>query len=207
MSLAGRPLLAYAVQTVAALPGLRSLVIVVPPSHADPASWPAGLSSMLPASTSVVVGGAQRTDSVAAGLARVDPRCDVVLVHDAARALTPLAVFGRVVGAVRGGAAGAVPGLPVVDTIKSVDAAGVITGTPDRSTLRAIQTPQGFDRETLRAAYASGRQATDDAALVEADGHHVLVVDGDPLAFKVTTPADLERAERLLGLTPPRPLP
>jgi 2-C-methyl-D-erythritol 4-phosphate cytidylyltransferase len=200
--LGGRPLLSYAVQTVTALPGLGSLVIVVPDSYADPLGWPAGVTSLLPVGTSVVVGGAERTDSVAAGLSRVDAGCDVVLVHDAARALTPLSVFERVVAAVRGGAAGAVPGLAVVDTIKSVDAAGVITGTPDRSTLRAIQTPQGFDRETLLAAYASGLQTTDDAALVEAGGHHVVVVEGDPLAFKVTTPADLEHAARLIASLP-----
>jgi 2-C-methyl-D-erythritol 4-phosphate cytidylyltransferase len=123
-----------------------------------------------------------------------------VLVHDAARCLTPLAVFERVVEAVRGGAAGAVPGIPLVDTVKTVDAAGVITGTPDRGSLRAVQTPQGFGRDVLVAAYhRSGLAATDDAALVELAGHHVIVVEGDPLAFKVTTRDDLEHAERLLA--------
>jgi 2-C-methyl-D-erythritol 4-phosphate cytidylyltransferase len=92
-----------------------------------------------------------------------------------------------------------VPGLPVVDTIKVVDAAGVITGTPDRAVLRAVQTPQGFDATVLRAAYDSGLAATDDAALVELTGHPVRVVDGDPLAFKVTTPEDLAAAERLVA--------
>ena len=149
----------------------------------------------------VVAGGAERTDSVAAGLAglaRVGD-VDVVLVHDAARCLTPLDVFERVVDAVRRGAAGAVPGVGLVDTVKTVDAEGVITGTPDRASLRAVQTPQGFAREVLATAYRSGVQATDDAALVERCGHHVVVVDGDPLAFKVTTPEDLERAERVLA--------
>ena len=146
----------------------------------------------------VVPGGAERTDSVAAGLAALAPACDIVLVHDAARCLTPLAVFQRVVDAVRAGAAGAVPGLPVVDTVKSVDAAGIITGTPDRASLRAVQTPQGFRREVLVTAYDSGVQATDDAALVERCGDHVIVVDGDPLAFKVTTADDLELAHWLL---------
>ena len=91
------------------------------------------------------------------------------------------------------------PGIPLVDTVKSVDADGVITGTPDRATLRAVQTPQGFVRELLVAAHRTGVVATDDAALVELGGHHVLVVDGDPLAFKVTTPDDLEHAERVLA--------
>ena len=121
-----------------------------------------------------------------------------MLVHDAARCLTPLAVFERVVAAVAGGAAGAVPGIPLVDTVKSVTADGVITGTPDRATLRAVQTPQGFRREVLLAAHADGVRTTDDAALVERSGHHVVVVEGDPLAFKVTTPDDLDRAERVL---------
>jgi 2-C-methyl-D-erythritol 4-phosphate cytidylyltransferase len=221
----GRSLLSYAVERVANVPGLMSLVVVAPASHLEEArdvvsetSIPAGFlaapsssgaslpaGSRPPASAStlepgrshadatVVAGGAERSDSVRIGLAQVDPTCDVVLIHDAARCLTPVAVFERVVAAVRAGAAGAVPGMPVVDTIKSVDASGVITGTPARASLRAVQTPQGFDAKVLRAAYASGMSATDDAALVEALGHHVRVVEGDPLAFKVTTPEDLAR--------------
>ncbi|MFL6167503.1 MAG: 2-C-methyl-D-erythritol 4-phosphate cytidylyltransferase [Ornithinibacter sp.] len=194
--LLGRPLLGYAVDTVARVPGLAALVVVAPPDRADP-SGPSWEGVDLPPDAVVVVGGASRTDSVAAGLAAVGA-VDVVLVHDAARCLTPLAVVERVVEAVRRGAAGAVPGIPLVDTVKTVDAAGVITGTPDRASLRAVQTPQGFAREVLVAAYRSGLAATDDAALVELAGHHVVVVEGDPLAFKVTTPDDLEHAERLL---------
>ena len=120
----------------------------------------------------------------------------------AASASTPVAVFERAIAAVRGGAAGAVPGLPVVYTIKVVDGEGVITGTPDRATLWAVQTPQGFDATVLRTAYASGLTATDDAALVEAIGHHVRAVEGDPLAFKITTPGDLARAELLVRALP-----
>ncbi len=195
----GRPLLAYAISTVAALEGVRSLVVVVPPGYDDTSAWPAGSGAALPTFAVVVEGGAERSDSVRAGLAHVDPSCDVVLVHDAARAFTPVSVFERVVDAVRRGAAGAVPGLPVIDTIKSVDADGVITGTPERDSLRAVQTPQGFDAAVLRAAYDSGATATDDAALVEATGHHVIVVPGDASAFKVTTPEELRRAERLVA--------
>lgn len=195
--LRGRALLGYAVDTVARLPHLRALVVVVPPGLTDPgaAAW-AGVD--LPPDAVVLAGGAERTDSVAAGLAAVGG-VDVVLVHDAARCLTPLEVFERVVDAVREGAAGAVPGIPLVDTVKTVDAAGVITDTPDRAGLRAVQTPQGFRREVLVTAYRSGVVATDDAALVELGGHHVRVVDGHPLAFKVTTPHDLERAEWVLS--------
>lgn len=195
--LRGRPLLGYAVDTVAHLSGLRSLVVVVPPENVKPnaASW---ANIDLPPDAVVVAGGASRTESVAAGLAEVGD-VDIVLVHDAARCLTPLSVFDRVVQAVRGGAAGAVPGIALVDTVKTVDARGVITGTPDRASLRAVQTPQGFAREVLVTAYRSEVGATDDAALVELGGHHVVVVEGDPLAFKVTTREDLERAERVLA--------
>ena len=120
--------------------------------------------------TAFVAGGAERTESVAAGLAALDTGCDVVLVHDAARCLTPTTVFDRVVAAVRAGADGVVPGLAVVDTVKTVDAEGLVTGTPDRVSLRAVQTPQGFRRAVLLAAHASGAVATDDAALVERRG-------------------------------------
>ena len=96
------------------------------------------------------------------------------------------------------GATGAIPGVPVVDTIKVVGPDGRITATPRRETLRAVQTPQGFDRTVLAAAHAAGAAATDDAAMVEALGHDVLLVEGDERALKVTTPADLTRAEQLL---------
>ena len=196
--LAGRPLLAHALDTVAGLPGLRSVVVVVPEAlvAADGPAWD-GIT--LPAGADLVAGAADRSGSVSAGLAALDPGCDVVLVHDAARCLTPLAVFERVVAAVRDGADGVVPGLAVVDTVKTVDGDGWVTGTPERDGLRAVQTPQGFRHEVLRAAHAAAGAATDDAALVERAGHRVRVVEGDPMAFKVTTPEDLERAERLVA--------
>ncbi|HYN67903.1 MAG TPA: 2-C-methyl-D-erythritol 4-phosphate cytidylyltransferase [Ornithinibacter sp.] len=197
VALRGRPLLGYALDTVGRLPHLRRVVVVAPPEHTDP-SGPLWAGIHLPLDVAVVAGGAERTDSVAAGLAALGD-VDIVLVHDAARCLTPLEVFERVVDAVRGGAAGAVPGLPLVDTVKTVDPSGIITGTPDRASLRAVQTPQGFAREVLVSAYRSGVAATDDAALVELGGHHVVVVEGDPLAFKVTSPDDLEHAERVLA--------
>ena len=146
----------------------------------------------------VVAGGVERTQSVAAGLRALRDDVDVVLVHDAARCLAPASLFDRLVAAVRAGQDAVVPGLPVTDTIKQVDAAGHVVATPDRSTLRAIQTPQAFRRTVLAAAHDSGIDATDDAALVERLGCVVTVVDGDDLAFKVTSPADLERAGRIL---------
>ncbi len=198
--LRGRTLLSYAVERVAQVPGLRSLCVVVPPEGLEGGPlWDPDVAQRGVPGMTFTAGGAERSDSVRIGLERIDPTCDVVLVHDAARCLTPVSVFVRVVDAVRAGVPGAVPGLPVVDTMKTVDATGTIIDTPDRGMLRAVQTPQGFDATVLRAAYDSGLSGTDDAALVEAIGHYVRVVEGDPLAFKVTTARDLERAERLLA--------
>ncbi len=146
----------------------------------------------------MVAGGAERTDSVAAGLAALRAGDGIVLVHDAARALAPAALFSRLIHEVRSGHPAVVPGLPVTDTIKQVDRRGVVVATPDRAFLRAVQTPQAFLREVLEHAHATGAAATDDAALVEAVGGHVRVVDGEPLAFKITTADDLAFAERHL---------
>jgi 2-C-methyl-D-erythritol 4-phosphate cytidylyltransferase/2-C-methyl-D-erythritol 2,4-cyclodiphosphate synthase len=148
---------------------------------------------------SVVAGGASRQASVAAGLDALPADVDVVLVHDAARAFTPAAVFDRVARSVRGTRGGVVPAMPVTDTIKTTDA-GSVTGTLDRSTLAAVQTPQGFPRAKLAEAYrAAGEEHTDDAALFAANGGAVTVVEGDPLSFKITTPWDLRRAQLVVG--------
>lgn len=156
---------------------------------------------------SVVTGGATRQESVAAGLAAVWPDVETVLVHDAARALTPGAVFDRVVAAVERTGAGVVPVLPVVDTIKQVDGERIAAGV-DRSQLAAAQTPQGFPRAVLEKAYASATQEhTDDAALVAAAGAEVRAVPGDARAFKITLPADLDRAQRLVAPIPPASVP
>ncbi|MDZ8171932.1 2-C-methyl-D-erythritol 4-phosphate cytidylyltransferase [Microbacterium xanthum] len=153
----------------------------------------------------VVTGGPSRQASVAAGLAALWGDVRFVLVHDAARALTPPEVFGRVIDELESGADGAVPVLPVIDTIKRVDR-GAIIGAVDRSELSAAQTPQGFRRGVLDAAYASAAsEHTDDAALVAEAGHEVTAVPGDASAFKITTPADLERARHLLASSPSSP--
>lgn len=148
---------------------------------------------------SVVAGGAERTHSVAAGLGAMREDVEIVLVHDAARCLAPAELFDRLVAAVRAGHDAVVPGMAVTDTIKQVDTQGRVVATPERSSLRAIQTPQAFRRAVLARAHASGLEATDDAALVEGVGVVVSVIDGDDLAFKVTTQTDLERASRILG--------
>lgn len=189
----GSPMLTRAVQGLIDSGSVDDVVVMVPAELVDETR------ALLPDSlvpVHVVPGGAERTDSVRAGLAAA-PEATLVLVHDAARALTPPALITRVVEELRAGAQAVVPALPVTDTIKSVDAAGAVTGTPDRSDLRAIQTPQGFDAALLRAAYAVGTQATDDAGLVEMLGATVRTVPGDALAFKITTPLDLVLANTL----------
>lgn len=163
-----------------------------------------------------VVAGSPRSRqaSVALGLAAAlaaVPQVDVVIVHDAARALTPPEVTQRVVAAVRAGHEAVVPALPVTDTVKEVEARSVgepepVVGTPRRDRLRAVQTPQGFSTPVLVAAHRAGAEragdealaASDDAGLVEACGGSVVVVAGDERAMKVTTPMDLALAELLL---------
>lgn len=123
-----------------------------------------------------------------------------VLVHDAARPLTPPAVIRRVIDALRAGSRAVIPVLPVSDTIKAVDASGTVLSTPERSGLRAVQTPQGFETALLRQVYerATDLAVTDDASLVERAGIPVRTVPGDPMAFKITTPLDLRLARAVL---------
>lgn len=180
------------------------LIVVVVPADQLPATREATDDD---GHVHVVVGGAQRSDSVRAGLAHVEavaPGTEIVLVHDAARPLTPPEVFDRVIAAVRAGHAAVVPGQPVVDTLKRVvadDAGGhIVADTVDRAALRAVQTPQGFALSALLSAYeAAGETATDDAGLAERRGIAVHVVDGDPLAFKITTPWDLRIARSVVA--------
>ena len=160
-----------------------------------------------PAATGVPVtlahGGGERADSVWAGLRTIPHREAVVLIHDAARALTPPGMIARVARRVLEGAPAVVPVLPVADTIKQVDG-GVVTATPDRASLRVVQTPQGFLLSDLRAANEAyfaatdpGFTATDDASLMEWHGVPVVTVQGDPMAFKVTTPIDMTLARTI----------
>ncbi len=185
MDVAGRSLLGHAIDSV---PPSVQLVIVAPASHIAEARE-------LAADAVVVVGGDSRQASVAAGLAVVEPGIRTVLVHDAARAFTPTEVFERVITAVVSTGGGVIPVLPVIDTIKRVDGAAVLE-TIDRSSLVQVQTPQGFPRDALDAAYrTAGAEHTDDAALFAAAGGVVTSVVGDPRSHKITTPDDLRRAE------------
>jgi 2-C-methyl-D-erythritol 4-phosphate cytidylyltransferase len=146
----------------------------------------------------VVAGGETRAASVRAGLAAVPADVDAVLVHDAVRPLATPELSARVLAAVAGGADGAVPGVPVVDTLKRVQGDRVET-TVDRAELVAVQTPQAFRADVLRRAHAGEGDATDDAALVEAVGGTVVVVAGERDNLKVTWPEDLAVAEALLA--------
>lgn len=223
VGLAGTSLLRRAAQNLARSGVVEHLVVTVPAGaeaafRAELAGVP-GLAAADRATPGValqvVAGGGSRQASVAAGLAVLPPEVDVVLVHDAARALAGPALVRRVAAAVRSGRRAVVPVLPLADTVKrvgpaEVDGAAPVLATVPRADLRAVQTPQGFDRALLDAAHAAGAAragdeataATDDAALVEALGETVWAVEGEEQAMKITTPRDLAVAEALLAREP-----
>jgi 2-C-methyl-D-erythritol 4-phosphate cytidylyltransferase len=194
--LAGRPLVRWAVDVLRAA-GIADVVVAVP------ADQRAAFADALGADVLLVDGGASRTASVRAALAALAdpgrPAPDAVLVHDAARPLTPPDVVARVLGALAGGARAVVPVLPVVDTTVVVGPDGVITGALPREALRRVQTPQGFHRGTLVDAYArfpADAELTDDAAAVHSAQVPVATVPGDERAAKITVAHDLAQAER-----------
>lgn len=194
--LGGEPLLVHAVRRLAAAPSVHTIVVAAP--AAEVTAVRELLAPIAP--VIVVAGGAERQASVAAALAAVPDGPTIVLVHDAARALTPPELVESVAAAVRGGRDAVIPVLPVVDTIKEVGAGEVVLGTVDRSALRAVQTPQGFRRAVLIAAHAvAGDPLTDDAGLVEKQGVTVSCVPGSEYALKITRPFDLALAEHLLA--------
>jgi len=197
--LAGRPTLSRALEAVFAMDEQAQVIVTVPPSFIPIArqlvrSVPGGRDR----EATVILGGSTRQKSVAAALKFLESSIEVVLVHDAARPLTPSVVFDSVAAEVLRSGAGVVPGLPVADTIKRTDDTGLVVETVDRSVLMAVQTPQGFPRAQLVAAHrAANEEFTDDAALVAAAGFAVLVIAGDQMAFKITTAWELRRAEQL----------
>lgn len=228
--LGGDSILMHALRGVAAAGIARQICVAIPPGdselRAQCEAFAAELQSehrrtaaaetavQLPVVT-IVDGGASRAESVRAGMAALEPGMQYVLVHDAARALTPEAVFHRVAAALAAGAVAVIPVIPVVDTIKTVDptfgddagiAPELVTGTAPREMLRAVQTPQGFDLATLRGAHeaaagfdaAQAAAVTDDAMLVELLGVPVHAVRGASQSLKITTPLDLILAEGLL---------
>jgi 2-C-methyl-D-erythritol 4-phosphate cytidylyltransferase len=188
-----------------AVTGLRgsgvvdTVVVAVPPDRTNEAKLILGHIA------TIVAGGPTRTESVRNALSAMsaDPP-EFVLVHDAARALTPPSLIVRVVQALRAGHSAVIPALPLSDTVKAVDADGVVLGTPERAGLRAVQTPQGFATDVLLSAYQKAAEQagtvdyTDDASMVEQLGGQVQMVDGDPLAFKITTQLDLLLAKAIV---------
>ncbi|HEV7870643.1 MAG TPA: 2-C-methyl-D-erythritol 4-phosphate cytidylyltransferase [Modestobacter sp.] len=199
--LGGRPLVCWAVQSLRD-GGVDEVVVAVPGPQQ------AAFAAVLPDDVQVVVGGDTRTASVRAALAAAREHADAVLVHDAARPLTPPEVVARVLAALAAGAAAVVPVLPVVDTTVLVDADGVVTADVPRALLRRVQTPQGFDRATLVAAYGRAHGAatefTDDASVVRAAGVPVHTVAGDERAAKITVAHDLVLAELVVTATDQR---
>jgi 2-C-methyl-D-erythritol 4-phosphate cytidylyltransferase len=189
----GEPLLVHAVRGLLASGCVDRVVVAAPASDVDTASHAlAGFDAV------TVPGGLTRTESVHLAMLAAG-EATIVLVHDAARAFTPPEVIRAVVEAVKDGAPAVIPVLPVADTVKRVDAAGVVVATPDRSVLRIVQTPQGFSADVLRRAYATyPNETTDDAGLVERLGVPIMTVPGHPHAMKITTRFDLAVAEALL---------
>ncbi len=197
LPLAGQPLFTYSLNTIAALPEVSGVVLVAPAGQNDRA-WK--IVRQLPAGGKVreiVEAGPRRQDSVRNGMDCLPPDAELVLIHDAARPFASAALIRRVAEAAAGSGA-ALPGLPIVDTLKRVNTEGRIESTVDRRSLVAVQTPQGFRAAVLRQAYQRAWQenqtATDDAGLVEFAGQPVTVVEGEAMNFKITRPYDLELA-------------
>lgn len=177
-ALGGKAVVNHSVLTAAAVSD--AVVLVLPPAQ----EWTG------PPVDAVVAGGPTRSESVRNGLGVVPADADVIVIHDAVRPLASTGLFEAVIAAVRAGADAAIPGVAVVDTLKQVDGERVVA-TLDRDILVAVQTPQAFRASVLRSAHAPAVDATDDAALVEAAGGHVVVVPGETRNLKITTTDDL----------------
>lgn len=204
-ALNGTPMLIHAVRAMAASRAVSLVVVVAPPDGAGEVKSLLDAHA-LPERTDflVVPGGESRQESVKLGLDALPDTFDIVLVHDAARPLVPVDTVDAVIEAVRDGAPAVVPALPLADTVKEVEPAPgepePVVATPVRARLRAVQTPQGFDRATLvRAHETVTEDVTDDASMVEQLGLTVVVVPGHEEAFKVTRPLDLVLAEAVLA--------
>jgi len=196
VELRGRPLLFWSLQSFLQHPDVDSVIVVSPSTAVDQ------VRALCESRALIVPGGATRQDSVRNGLAALDDSVEQVLIHDAARPFVPAEVITSVVKALSGGACAVIPVLPVTDTIKRLDEAGVVVATLDRSELWTVQTPQGFDRSVLSEAHSSAVEnsiadVTDDAGLVERLGLPVRTVAGSPELAKITTGHDLSVANRM----------
>ena len=184
--LRGRPVVEWSLDT--ARRACRGVVLVVPADMRG--EWQVD---------AVVTGGATRSASVRAGLDAVPERADVIAIHDAARPLAPLGLWAAVIDAVVSGADAAIPAAPVTDTVKEVGDGGRLV-TLDRFRLVAVQTPQAFRAGLIKELHRSGGEATDDAALVEAAGGTVKLVESGEPNLKITSPADLVVAAALMAV-------
>jgi 2-C-methyl-D-erythritol 4-phosphate cytidylyltransferase/2-C-methyl-D-erythritol 2,4-cyclodiphosphate synthase len=199
VGLGGRPMLARAVASALACPAVDAVVVAAPVGSEDLVH-----AALEPFGThAVVTGGESRQASVRAALGAIPEGVRIVVCHDAARPLATPALFSAVIAAIgTSGADGAVPVVPVADTVKRVRG-GAVVGTEPREELGLAQTPQAFRTSALRDAHAraeaAGATFTDDAAVLEWAGYHVVPVDGEPSNFKITTVEDLARAERMLA--------
>ena len=191
IQLGNKTLIEHAVAAIS--PVVDQVIVTAPASHLSQ------FQLLLGDAVTVVVGGQTRSESVRAGLAAVSSNTQYVLIHDAARALATTDLANRILSALQNGEAAVIPGLPQVDTVKSVGGNGYVTSTPNRADLRNIQTPQGFELSVLKKAHDSKGEGSDDAALVESAGFKVLVIDGEERALKITTPADLANSYNYLG--------
>jgi 2-C-methyl-D-erythritol 4-phosphate cytidylyltransferase/2-C-methyl-D-erythritol 2,4-cyclodiphosphate synthase len=173
-------------------PVVDEIVITAPAGYEDQ------FRAIVGDSATVITGGVLRSDSVNMALKSLSPSTKYVLVHDAARALATSELAQRVLHGLTSGESAVIPALSVVDTIKEVDRDGYVRSTPDRSILRAVQTPQGFSVEVLKRAHEASEDATDDAALVEALGVKVKTIPGEARAMKITNPEDIAMAVTLV---------
>ena len=178
---------------VANLAPIAQLIIVTAPT-----GFVEQYKKVLGDSVEVIEGGVLRSDSIRIALTKIPNQYEYVLVHDAARALASTTLAATVIAQLINGEQAVIPALDLIDTIKEVDSKGYVRNTPERSTLRAVQTPQGFIRSVLERAHAASADATDDAALVEAIGVAVRVIAGEECALKITTKSDLATATQIL---------
>lgn len=190
VSLRDKPLYQWSISLFASHPEITERVLVVPESERKLKAPP----------FKIVVGGKTRQDSVTRGLELLSPKCEGVLVHDAARPLVTVQLINQLIEELKQGH-NAIPLLPISETVKQVEG-GKITKTVDRTKLRLAQTPQACLvsdlKKALQEALAQGRQETDEATLLEKIGVRVFSVEGDPANIKITTSSDLKRAEWLL---------
>ena len=189
--LGNKTLLEHAIANIA--PVVDEIVVTAPAGYEDQ------IRALVGTEITVVTGGSTRSESVRLALSVVSPDSQFVLVHDAARSLASSALAQSVLDALRAGDVAVIPGLPEVDTVKVVDSAGYVTSTPERASLRKVQTPQGFAYSVLKAAHATPQDATDDAVLVANAGHAVRIINGEERALKITTPSDLATAMTFIG--------